>query len=265
VLNPFYKKGWFLFFLAMLFITCIILLFRWRTKSLLSSKLALEQTVNKRTEQLKKSLEEKDVLLKEIHHRVKNNLEVISSLLELQSYSIQDPEAKAAMVASQSRVHSISIIHHKLYQSDQLAQIEFRSFAYDLFTQVSGVFLPANTKVDLKIEGEDVFLQLDVAVSLGLILNELFTNSFKYAVQVGGQGLFQIRIVSPLSADEPYRLLYQDNGPGLHADFDPLTSTSLGMKIVQLLTKQIGGELNIIRTQGTTFEVPFYKTKPTVH
>lgn len=261
VKNHFYKQVWFLAFMIILFILSVILIIRWRTKNLLISKQALERTVNSRTEQLKNSLDEKEVLLKEIHHRVKNNLEVISSILELQSIGIKDPEAKAAIIAGQSRVHSIALIHHKLYQSNHVSQLQFHSFIEELFSQVKQVLLPMGTSVDLKVKGEDILLPLDIAVPLGLILNELLTNSFKYAVQSGKQHVFTLTHIPPSGNNELHVIRYDDHGPGLPPDFNLALSNSLGMKIIQLLTRQIGGEIRIISDQGTTFEIPFNKTR----
>lgn len=200
---------------------------------------------------------EKELLIKEIHHRVKNNLEVISSLLELQSFGINDAVAKAAVIEGRSRVQSISLIHHKLYATDELASIEFKQFSEELFEQISKVFTKPGFDVQLNIRTIPLLLSADIAVPIGLILNELITNSFKYAIQEGKLAIITISLQTT-ETPEMYKLIYSDNGDGIPEAFNAATATSLGIKVIRLLTRQIGGNLEYYNSNGSVFEIPFY-------
>jgi len=213
--------------------------------------------IESQKQQLEKSLDEKNILIKEIHHRVKNNLEVISSLLELQSNSSNDLKAKSALEAGQIRVQSIALIHHKLYHSESLAKIAFKEFIEDLYSQICKVFLREDANIMFKVSGDDLILEMDVAVPIGLILNELMTNSFKYAVKKGAHNTISIQLVPIPDQSSWYKLVYKDNGPGLPVGLNIAKSTSLGMKVILLLTKQLGGKLNYYFDHGSVFEIPF--------
>lgn len=255
VLKPFYLRWWFILGIALLLIVAVIYFFRYRTKKLLKSKLALEKTVGERTEQLKNSLAEKDVLLKEIHHRVKNNLQVISSLLELQSGSIEDENAKAALTEGQNRVKSIALIHQKLYQHDNLAAIEINNFIPELYQQVASVFAKKGQEIvtHFNIPGKDI--DIDTAVPLGLMLNELLTNSFKYAFDINRENILNINI--QYSGDGQFVMTYYDNGPGLPAGTALNKSKSMGLRLISRLSKQIGGTATYNYMNGSTFTISF--------
>jgi two-component sensor histidine kinase len=199
---------------------------------------------------------EKEMLMKEIHHRVKNNLEVISSLLELQSDGMDEGKAKSAVMEGQSRVQSIALIHHKLYQTEDVASVEFRSFVHDLYKQIETVFRKPDSDVEFEIHAIDISISIDSAVPLGLIINELLTNSFKYAISDQQKNKISIEL-KPGSESNRFVLVYRDNGPGLPADYNMKKSVSLGMKVIQLLTRQLGGKLNFYNDGGSVFEVPF--------
>ena len=208
----------------------------------------------KRSDQL---VIDKEMLIKEIHHRVKNNLEVISSLLELQSAGMDDDKAKAAVAEGQSRVQSIALIHHKLYRNDDVASVEFKGFVSDLYKQVESVFKKPGTELEFKIDADETKINIDAAVPLGLVLNELLTNTFKYAVSEGKKNVITIRL-KPQGAIDIYLLQFKDNGPGMPAGYNPENSTSLGMRVIQLLTKQLGGQLKFYNDNGSVFEIPFF-------
>jgi two-component sensor histidine kinase len=183
-------------------------------------------------------LRQKDMLMKEIHHRVKNNLQVIATLLDLQLQDITDEHAKEAMAESTTRVKSISLIHQQLYQHEDISSIEFSKFAGDLIGQVTSVF----KKNDLNIVfGNDIpttALDIDTAIPLGLILNELVTNSFKYAFTGNKNGTIDVT----LRKNGHYELTYADSGPGMPGG--EVSTVGLGMKMMRGLSKQLGGALN---------------------
>ena len=190
---------------------------------------------------------QKDMLMKEIHHRVKNNLQVISTLLDLQLINITDPNAKDAITESATRLKSISLIHQKLYQDEDITTIECAQFATDLFAQVSSVFKKPAQQILFTNHMQSVLLDIDTAVPLGLMLNELMTNSYKYAFQ-GESG--NIIITMEISGNE-YKLLYSDSGPGLPAGMDTRLSGTLGMKILHSLSKQLRGAFTYIQATRT--------------
>lgn len=211
--------------------------------------------IKKQQHDLEKSLSEKEMLLKEIHHRVKNNLSVISSLLELQSSGIHDEKAKAAIAEGQNRVSSIALIHQKLYQHENLAAIEFGGFVKDMIPQVSSVFKRPGQKIRTNIQVSDILIDIDTAVPLGLLINELLTNSFKYAFSLDKEGLISIQLVA--QAPGNYFLTYIDNGPGMPIGFDLKESRSLGLRLIYRLSNQIGGSAEYTCNDGCMFIVKF--------
>jgi two-component sensor histidine kinase len=257
---PWWHTWWFRSIAVLAMLLVIYMYVRYRTKSLRERQKYLQQTVEKRTEQLRVSLAEKEVLLKEIHHRVKNNLEVISSLLRLQTKNVTDENAKSALIEGQNRVQSIALIHHKLYGSDDLANIEIKDFAKGLFDHISKVFKKPDEKINFIASGNDTFVNTDIAVPVGLILNELFTNAFKYAIQAGRENILSLKINETLAGDkEIYQMIFSDNGAGMPESFILEKSKSLGMKVIHLLTKQLGGELKYYNKDGAVFEISFPK------
>lgn len=254
---PFYEEWWFWSIIIAATLLIAGFLYRLRTYQHLQTQMALEETVNERTEQLRGALEEREVLLKEIHHRVKNNLEVMSSLLELQSQSIVDENAKSAILEGQSRVQSIALIHHNLYQQDDLSSLEFRTFVTDLFEQIRNVFNRPDDEISLEIIAAETMIDFDTAVPLGLILNELFTNTFKYGLNHDRHNLISVQLYKPNESPKDYELVYKDEGPGMPKGFDIKKSTSLGMRLIFLLSKQLRGSFDYTYEQGSVFRIPF--------
>lgn len=211
--------------------------------------------IEKQRADLERSLSEKDILLKEIHHRVKNNLSVISSLLELQSNGLTDQKAKAAIAEGQNRVQSIALIHQRLYQHENLAAIELSGFVNDMISQVSGIFKIPGQKINTVIQVPETLLDIDTAVPLGLILNELLTNSFKYAFTSQQEGTIRIGLSSPEPGN--YLLTYSDNGPGMPDGFDLKKSQSLGLRLIYRLSNQVGGSATYLPNEGCKFIITF--------
>ncbi|UFH54078.1 sensor histidine kinase [Spirosoma sp. KNUC1025] len=261
VLKPFYLKWWFISGVVLLLFLGIYLLIHWRIRQLAIDKRKLEQTVNQRTAQLKQAVSEqsallleKDVLMKEIHHRVKNNLQVISGLLELQSKSLTDEIAREALQEGQNRVRSIALIHQNLYQFDNLSTIYLSRFVKDLCNQVQSVF-QIQKPVTIAIRVPDLHLDIDSAVPLGLILNELLSNSYKYAFANVETG--EIRLDIEVKSEGNYALRYADNGPGLPIGFNVTSARTLGLQLVNDLSRQIGGSVHYTTQNGAVFTVQF--------
>ena len=213
-------------------------------------------------EQLKSSLHEKEVLLKEIHHRVKNNMQVITSLLNLQSRTITDEHSLSVFQDSQNRVKSMALIHETLYQSKDLSRINFPEYLQKLVAHVSRSYRIRPEAVKIRVQVDDVSLPIDTAVPCGLIINELASNSLKYAFPGESQGEVNISFER---GESEYILRVSDNGIGLPKEFDPDKSKSLGMKLVRMLTGQLSGQFNCTNGVGSTFEIKFPEDKSEVN
>lgn len=206
------------------------------------------------------SLRDKEVLLKEIHHRVKNNLQVISSLLNLQSRAVTDPDALELLRDSQSRVRSMALVHEKLYGSSDLARIDFAEYAQSLTAQLLRTYAQQADSVALHIQADGCWLDIDTAVPCGLILNELVSNALKHAFPGGRPG--EIRVALRQAGLGRFVLQVDDDGVGLPPDLDIDHSPSLGLQLVHTLADQIGGALSVDRMAGTSFRLAFTPAPP---
>ncbi len=208
-------------------------------------------------EKIKASLEEKIVLLKEIHHRVKNNLQVISSLLYLQSKYLKDKDSLAVFLESQNRVRSMSLVHEKLYQSENLAKINLRQYLQDLTRYLFRSYNIDPERIQLKTKIDNVALDIDSAIPLGLIINELVSNSLKYAFPENRSG--EVCISLKATRDAGYLLKVTDNGIGIKKYLDEPNKKSLGLQLVDTLVDQLQGRLEIEGKHGTEFKIRFTK------
>jgi len=216
----------------------------------------IDITENKRSEELMQAaLAEKVVLLKEVHHRVKNNLQIISSLLELQSGSIDADASRKFIRESQDRIKSMAIVHEQLYKSEDLAVIDFARYVEELVSSLSRSSMSSADKISTDIEIRDIELGIDQAIPCGLIINELVSNALKHAFPANRAGTVLIR--GCLDADDHVCLSISDDGVGLPQGFDIATSESLGLQIVTLLTKQLHGTLEIRGENGLTVFLRF--------
>jgi PAS domain S-box-containing protein len=210
----------------------------------------------KRTEdQIKISLKDKEVLLKEIHHRVKNNLQIISSLLNLQSGYIKDEQTLEILHQCENRVASMALIHEQLYQSTDLARIDFSNYIQNLAANLFSSYAFRADAITLKVNVDNVFLGVDAAVPCGLIINELVSNSLKYAFPSGKEG--EIRIEIHAEKGSHLVLSVCDNGIGFPKDLDIKNTESLGLQIVTALTNQLAGTIELNRNKGTEFKIKF--------
>lgn len=232
----------------------------------------MEKEVANRTADLNQSLEEltaaqvslsaknaeNELLLKEIHHRVKNNLEVVSSLLQLQTAQIDDPSVQAAMLSSQNRVHSMGIIHQKLYQGEHLAAIEMRDYFINLSESILDSF-NAEGRVKVECDMPKLVLDVDTAISIGLITNELITNSLKYAFENKDSGTIKISM-NEQNTEGGILLKISDNGIGKPVQ-GKAKGTGFGTQLINLLTKQLDGQLTYEINNGTIVSLAFKKPK----
>ena len=210
-----------------------------------------------RSEQLiRDSLHEKEFLLREIHHRVKNNLQVISGMLELQAALVKDPSARTSLQEGRNRVMTMALIHQKLYQSKDMALIRMDSYLQSLVADLSSAFGVDRERVEMKVDADAVGLNLDMAIPFGLLVSELVTNVIKYAFPGGGEGpRGTVAVRFREREDGHYILEVSDNGIGLPEGFDPDTAGSLGLKLVHALVGQLGGEISRGRPPGTTWRI----------
>src|SRR5438105_6864032 len=203
---------------------------------------------------IRESLREKEALLKEIHHRVKNNLKIISSLLAMQSDSVADESMRALLQESQNRVRAMAMIHEKLYQSSNLARIHFGDYVSSLTGFLFRSYSNTAGRVALKLTVDEVHLNIDSAVPCGLILNELVSNSLKHAFKDGRSGELRVEL---RAEPEGYKLTVADNGSGLPSDFDLTRIKSLGLQLVETLSRQIKGRLTVESSYGARFQLFF--------
>jgi len=205
-------------------------------------------------EQILLSLKEKEVLIKEIHHRVKNNLQIISSLLYLQSDSIKDEYDRLIFKDTQSRIKSIALVHEKLYGTGDFSKIDFQAYLQSLLVYLRNTY-KVKDFINVKTDVAPVYLGVDKAIPCGLIVNELVTNSLKYAFPDGRKGEIYIRFYT--GGDKKVVLEVEDNGIGLPEDFDIKNISTLGLDLVINLTRQIDGHLDIHSYKGTKININF--------
>jgi len=203
---------------------------------------------------LEQALQDKEMLMKEIYHRVKNNLMVISSLLNLQSRYIKDEEARVMFKESQERAQSMAMIHERLYRSADLKHINFGDYIRKLANDLFRTYVADPSRIKLELDVEDVMIDINIAIPLGLMVNELISNSIKHAFPGERSGEIRVKFKE---IDNNCVFEVSDNGVGFPPDFDPEKADSLGLQLVNSLTQQIGGELELERDHGTDFRITF--------
>jgi PAS domain S-box-containing protein len=227
-----------------------------RTNAINYEQAKNEITERRRAEKaIKDSLKEKELLIKEIHHRVKNNLQIISSLLKLQSGYIRDKEAHEMLEESRNRIQSMAIVHQKLYQSKSLSKIDFHDYINQLLMHLFQVYTIDNEVISLYVKTKDVSMGIDTAIPCGLIINELVSNSLKYAFPDGRKGNIEIEMKK--SGVYMFVLTVSDDGIGLPGNIDFRNTVSLGLQLVITLTEQLDGTIELNQENGTKFTITF--------
>ncbi len=203
---------------------------------------------------LQSSLVEKEVLLREVHHRVKNNLSMVDSLLSMQSRYVNDPEMLRSISDSQRRIHTMSLIHEQLYHSHDVDNLDFCEYLQRLVGNLYSSFSFNINQIELKLEINPILgnINIDTAISMGLIVNELLTNAFKHAFPDGRSGLIKV-ILYESTTDHHLHLIVRDNGIGINQEIIANTTASLGLRIVHILTQQLRASLNLDGSQGASF------------
>jgi PAS domain S-box-containing protein len=221
----------------------------------ITARKRFEEALGVTVQQLESALAEKTILLKEVHHRVKNNLAVISSLLGMSANTNDDPSARLALEESQQRVHSIALIHEHLYGNEHLDRIEFAEYLRALVQELHGTLIADRERVSIEILTDPLEIGVHKAVPCSLILNELVSNAFKYAFPNGRRG--RVTVVCREPVPGTVNLVISDDGVGLPEDLDWQRSGSLGLQIVRVLARQLGASLTVSRQQGTRVELTF--------
>lgn len=206
-------------------------------------------------ESIRASLREKEVLLKEIHHRVKNNLQVVSSLLGLQSRNLEHPQMRKMFQESQDRVHSMALIHESLYQSEDLSEIDFPAYIDQLVAHLFRSYGVDSSRVRLEALIDNIRLSIDTAVPCGLIINELVSNSLKYAFPAGNSG--RIKVEMREEGLHRIRLEVSDDGIGLPAGVGLAGTKSLGLRLVHTLADQLGASVEVVSDGGARITLIF--------
>ncbi len=214
----------------------------------------------KAEDQIKSSLKEKEILLQEIHHRVKNNLQVIISLLSLQSKDIKDHKVLKMFKESQDRVHSISLVHERIYRSKDLAHIRLEGYVKKLTDDLLKSYKVNEGIITLKIDVEDMIIGIDTSIPCGLIINELLSNSLKHAFPEKRKGEIDIKIYR--TGDSEIEMIFRDNGIGLPENYDFRNSPGFGFRmIIDLVEYKLMGNINLFRGKGTQFQILFKEIK----
>ncbi len=232
---------------------------RERTEELSISNEKLRMEIAQRTlaeEQIRESLREKEILLSEIHHRVKNNLQIISSLLSLQSAHVDDPKIVDALRDSQDRIRSMALIHEQLYQSDDLSRIDYADYLKSLAKALTQTHGNRIGSVQISVHASHVFLDVARALPCSLVINELVSNSLKHAFPPQCAG--EIRVEFLRKDAQSYTFAVQDNGKGLPDGFDYRNTASLGLQlVVNLVETQLRGSIEVLHKNGVTFRATF--------
>ncbi len=228
-----------------------------RTADLSKVNLLLNQEISERIraeEQIKTSLKEKEVLLKEVHHRVKNNMQVIISLLNMQSRYFTDTKAIDIFTASMDRIKSMALIHNKLYQSESLSCINISDYVRDLSRSLVSTY-SVNAHIELNLDIDPLPLDIDTLMPLGILINELLANSLKHAFPEERSG--RIDILLKTEDAQQLILTVSDNGIGIPPGLDYMDTKSMGMQLIITLVEQLEGTIELNRDQGTEFRVTF--------
>ena len=250
-----------------------VILFAWRQSQVVKRKTAelrrelFERQVTEKEllaseQQLRRSLEEKEALLKEIHHRVKNNLQIVSSLLYLQEDAMQDPKGIEMLRESQNRVKSMAIIHEQLYGTDDLAKIDFGRYVHSLSANLFDAYGLDPARLTLNVRADDISLGIDKAVPCGLIINELVSNAIKHAFPQEAKGAGSIEIGIRLLTSGKMEIVVADDGVGLAAASNDNCRNGLGRQLIDTLTAQLDGKLTVETEKGTRFSIVINTHEP---
>ncbi|WP_421775492.1 two-component regulator propeller domain-containing protein [Gracilimonas sp.] len=251
IAKPFWLSGWFI--LLCMILTGGIIFFYVQLYVNEVEKRKLKELVDEKTAGLQEALSEKEVLLKEVHHRVKNNMAVVSGLLDLQSWKMKDGRAKLALENSKLRIQTMSSIHEKLYQNKNLSRIDFKSFAEDLVRKVANSLKGDDKKINIDLDIEEGSISVNAAIPCGLILNEALCNCYEHAFKEKDKG--NIKVLFKSINEDKYNLVVKDDGLGIPEDLLNSKLSSLGLTLINSLVTQIKGTVEYKNENGTTINI----------
>ncbi|MCB1177940.1 MAG: sensor histidine kinase, partial [Leptospiraceae bacterium] len=203
---------------------------------------------------IKESLDEKELLIKELYHRTKNNMQVISSMLAMKSLLVDNPAVKELIRDMSSRISAMALVHEKLYKAKDLSKMEIQSYINDLVSSIKKSFQPIIKDIEFQLNIQETYLSIDTAIPCGLIINELLTNCIKHAFPNNQKGRISIELEK--NSENQIHLIVKDDGIGIPESIDLDNSTSFGLQaVVGLVEHQMGGKLDLIRENGTTFQI----------
>jgi two-component system, sensor histidine kinase PdtaS len=244
--------------ICFLLIISTIIFFAYRYQSRLNQVLTLQkEAIQRKNEQIANSLRDKEILLKEVHHRVKNNLQIISSLLNLQARNVTDVNSLNAIEEGQERIQAIALIHQQLYQGSDISKISIENYLKELSAQLLYSHTTPSSPIEINIKAEGIMINLDTSVPLGLIANELFTNAYKHAFYKKIEAKILVNIAQ-VENENKYLLSFEDNGKGLPDNFSWDSDETLGVEIINALVGQLDGKISFETGDwGTRFNVTF--------
>lgn len=225
---------------------------------LITNFIAIKDDITKEkniTKRLEQSLEEKEIMLKEIHHRVKNNLQIVISLLNLQSSSVDDIKLKSQLTISQNRVRSMALIHQHLYRSTDMARINMQEYLLGLSSQLLASYSEQRDSISVSVNAEDVEFTIETAVPFGLLVNEIVSNSLKHGFPGGRKGKIEISLKR--TDENEYELKYTDNGVGIPMNIINGHVVSFGMHLIEMLVSQLEGRIELMPSAGTEYKINF--------
>jgi two-component sensor histidine kinase len=223
----------------------------------LAARVRVEQQLRINQKELRALLHEKEILLQEVHHRVKNNLQVISSLLDMQSYFTQDALALHSLQDSQSRVRTMAFVHERLYRSHDLESVDAREYIHSIADYLGGLYAHPTKCIDLTVEVDDICMDLDTAIPCGLIANELISNALKHAFPGAGECDGEVHVALRSRENGTMRLTVGDSGVGLPPGVTLGNGQSLGLRLVQMLARELDGEIELQTGSGTIISITF--------
>lgn len=259
VLPYWYQTSWSKVLFVVVGVVIIVAIFLYRERNARHVKRKLEEMVDEKTmllqaekQEVSKQLNQKEILMQEVHHRVKNNLTFLKSLLYLRASASEDKDVKLILDECQARIHSMALVHQNLYDVEDASEVDFNLFLKELFFELESMFDQDRTNIKIDLAVSDFKIDMKLSVFLGLILNEMITNSFKYAFPNGENG--QIRVcLSQVS--EKFELSYSDSGRGFPDGFDFKASTGFGFKLINILLNQINAQMQYVNNGTSTFTI----------
>ncbi len=257
--RPFWRSIWFYLFVFGLLATGIYMLMQYRTKKMELENEKLEDQVNLRTGEILKQKNEIEILFKEVHHRVKNNLQVINSLLNLQKFYIQDKQMLDIFKDCQNRIYAMAVIHERLYETNELSALNFNEYIKKLIKQLGDTYqtqIPVNYVTEVKVDK----LDLDTLIPVGLLINEIISNSLKYAFDADAGKENSITFKMYKEGDSHFKMIIGDNGKGSAVTIDQ-AHTTFGMELIKMLVDQLHGTISRLPQQGTVYQITFSSVK----